>query len=91
MTPEERKQVGALFRVNDLGEVCAQALYRGQALVSSPSLKIKLNHVDKKGQIGGATNLSFNNNQQDISLISQFMGYGSMQQAHQRLVVLTLS
>ena len=41
-----------------------------------PSLKIKLNHLDKQGQIDGMTNLTFNNNQQDTSLISQFMGYG---------------
>ena len=40
-----------------------------------PSLKIKLNHLDKEGQIDGLTNLTFNNNQQDVSLISQFMGY----------------
>ena len=40
-----------------------------------PSLKIKLNHVDKTGQINGLTNLTFNNNQQDVSLISQFIGY----------------
>ena len=41
-----------------------------------PSLKIKLNHVDEKGQIDGLTDLTFNNNQQDVSLVSQFMGYG---------------
>ena len=41
-----------------------------------PSLKIKLNHIDKEGQIDGLTNLTFNNNQSDVSLISQFMGYG---------------
>ena len=41
-----------------------------------PSLKIKLNHVNKKGQIDGLTDLTFNNNQQDTSLISQFLGYG---------------
>ena len=41
-----------------------------------PSIKVKLNHVDKDGQIDGLTNLTFNNNQQDVSLISQFMGYG---------------
>lgn len=40
-----------------------------------PSLKIKLNHVDKKGEIDGLTNLTFNNNQQDMMQISQFMGY----------------
>ena len=41
-----------------------------------PSLKIKLNHIEKTGQIGGLTNLTFNNDQQDVSLISQFLGYG---------------
>ncbi len=40
-----------------------------------PSLKIKLNHVDKKGGIEGLTNLTLNNNKQDTSLMSQFMGY----------------
>ena len=40
-----------------------------------PSLKIRLNHVDKKGKIEGLTNLTLNNNKQDTSLVSQFMGY----------------
>ena len=40
-----------------------------------PSLKIKLNHIDKKGEIEGLTNLTLNNNKQDTSLVSQFMGY----------------
>ena len=40
-----------------------------------PSLKIKLNHIDKKGEIEGLTNLTLNNNQQDGSQLSQFMGY----------------
>ena len=40
-----------------------------------PSLKIRLNHVDKDAEIEGLTNLTFNNNQQDISQVSQFMGY----------------
>ena len=40
-----------------------------------PSLKIRLNHVDKKASIEGLTNLTLNNNQQDHSLVSQFMGY----------------
>ena len=45
-----------------------------------PSLKIKLNHFDKKGGIGGLTNLTFNNNQQDSSLMSQFMSYALFNQ-----------
>ena len=40
-----------------------------------PSLKIKLNHIDKNGGIEGLTNLTLNNNLQDVSLVSQFMGY----------------
>lgn len=32
LTPEERKHVAGLMRVNHVGEICAQALYRGQAL-----------------------------------------------------------
>ena len=40
-----------------------------------PSLKIKLNHIDKDGGIEGLTNLTLNNNKQDTSLMSQFLGY----------------
>lgn len=40
-----------------------------------PSIKIKLNHADKKDEIDGLTNLTLNNNQQDASQVSQFMGY----------------
>jgi len=35
MTPEERRHAAGLMRVNHVGEVCAQALYRGQALACS--------------------------------------------------------
>ena len=31
---EERRLAGALMRVNHVGEVCAQALYNGQALTA---------------------------------------------------------
>ena len=40
-----------------------------------PSLKIKLNHIDTEGGIEGLRNLTLNNNKQDTSLMSQFMGY----------------
>lgn len=40
-----------------------------------PSLKIRLNHVDKDGEIEGLTNLTLNNNKQDTGLVSQFIGY----------------
>ena len=32
LSPEETKNAAALMRVNHVGEICAQALYRGQAL-----------------------------------------------------------
>jgi ubiquinone biosynthesis monooxygenase Coq7 len=34
LTPEQRKHSAALMRINHAGEVCAQALYHGQSLVS---------------------------------------------------------
>ncbi|HSW69605.1 MAG TPA: 2-polyprenyl-3-methyl-6-methoxy-1,4-benzoquinone monooxygenase [Gammaproteobacteria bacterium] len=34
LTSEERKHAAALMRINHAGEVCAQALYHGQGLVS---------------------------------------------------------
>lgn len=40
-----------------------------------PSLKVKLDRFDKELNIGGLDNLTLNNNKQDRSLMSQFMGY----------------
>jgi ubiquinone biosynthesis monooxygenase Coq7 len=34
LSPEERAEAAALMRVNHCGEICAQALYQGQALAS---------------------------------------------------------
>jgi 3-demethoxyubiquinol 3-hydroxylase len=34
LTADERKHAAALMRVNHVGEICAQALYQGQALTS---------------------------------------------------------
>lgn len=47
----------------------------GSLSLTRPSLKIKLNHTDATGSIGGLTNLTLNNNQQDRSLASQFLAY----------------
>jgi len=47
----------------------------GSQSTSRPSLKIKLNHTDKEAKIGGLTNLTMNNNKQDSTIVSQFMGY----------------
>jgi spore coat protein CotH len=47
----------------------------GSQSSTRPSLKIKLNHVDIEANIGGLESLTFNNNKQDISHMSQFMGY----------------
>lgn len=47
----------------------------GSLSSTRPSLKIRLNHIDKEGGIEGLTNLTLNNNKQDTSLMSQFVGY----------------
>ena len=40
LTEAERREAGALMRVNHVGEVCAQALYQAQALTArSPALR----------------------------------------------------
>ena len=53
----------------------------GSQSSSRPSLKIKLNHTDKEQAIGGLTNLTMNNNKQDGSIVSQYMGYAVFNQA----------
>lgn len=43
MSDADRRHVAALMRVNHVGEICAQALYQGQALTSrDPSLRVSL-------------------------------------------------
>ena len=49
--------------------------FLGSLNTTRPSLKIKLNYINKEAGIDGLTNLTLNNNQQDESLVSQFMGY----------------
>jgi ubiquinone biosynthesis monooxygenase Coq7 len=45
LSPEQRRHAGALMRVNHVGEVCAQALYEGQALFArDPAVRQLLNH-----------------------------------------------
>jgi ubiquinone biosynthesis monooxygenase Coq7 len=34
LSPDERRHAAALMRINHVGEVCAQALYQGQAMIS---------------------------------------------------------
>jgi ubiquinone biosynthesis monooxygenase Coq7 len=42
----ERRQAGALMRVNHVGEICAQALYTAQALATSnPALREHFRHA----------------------------------------------
>lgn len=47
----------------------------GSLSSSRPSLKVKLNRFDEEGGIDGLSTLTFNNNQQDVSQMSQFIGY----------------
>ena len=46
LTEKEKKHVGGLMRVNHVGEVCAQALYQGQALTAKTKvIQQKLEHA----------------------------------------------
>ena len=49
LTDTERREAGALMRVNHVGEVCAQALYTGQALASKdPALRAQLAEASRE-------------------------------------------
>ena len=49
MSPNERRESAALMRVNHVGEVCAQALYTGQALACrNPALKAQLAQASRE-------------------------------------------
>ena len=46
MSDAEKKHAAALMRINHTGEICAQALYQGQALTAKdPAVEAKLNHA----------------------------------------------
>lgn len=70
MNDEERRHVAALMRVNHSGEICAQALYQGQAMMSrDPMLRDELRQASREetehlawterriGELGGRTSL----------------------------------
>jgi ubiquinone biosynthesis monooxygenase Coq7 len=49
LTESERRESGALMRVNHVGEVCAQALYNGQALAcKDPALRAQLAEASRE-------------------------------------------
>jgi ubiquinone biosynthesis monooxygenase Coq7 len=49
LSPDQRRDAAALMRVNHCGEVCAQALYQGQALASdNAELKRALEHATRE-------------------------------------------
>ena len=49
LTDTERREAAALMRVNHVGEVCAQALYTGQALASQdPALRAQLAEASRE-------------------------------------------
>jgi ubiquinone biosynthesis monooxygenase Coq7 len=49
MSEAERREAAALMRVNHVGEVCAQALYTGQALACrDPALRAKLAEASRE-------------------------------------------
>ena len=49
LSEADRRQAGALMRINHVGEVCAQALYTGQSLASrNPALQAKLSEASRE-------------------------------------------
>ncbi|MBI2770241.1 MAG: 2-polyprenyl-3-methyl-6-methoxy-1,4-benzoquinone monooxygenase [Burkholderiales bacterium] len=49
LDPAQRRQAGALMRVNHVGEVCAQALYTAQALsTADPALRERFAHAARE-------------------------------------------
>jgi ubiquinone biosynthesis monooxygenase Coq7 len=49
LSEEERRLSGALMRVNDVGEVCAQALYQAQALTArTPELRAQMEQAARE-------------------------------------------
>lgn len=55
--------------------------FLGSQSSDRPSFKVKLDFTDTKAEIDGLSSLTLNNNQQDTSLLSQFMGYAFFQSA----------
>ena len=49
--------------------------FLGSQDTTRPSLKVKLDYTDTTINIDSLRNLTFNNNRQDVSLMSQFLGY----------------
>ena len=49
LSEAEKRHSAALMRINHCGEICAQALYQGQALTArDPELKLKMNDAAKE-------------------------------------------
>src|ERR1700682_2492324 len=49
LSSEETRHAGGLMRVNHAGEICAQALYQGQALVArDPALRAALKEAARE-------------------------------------------
>ncbi|MFN8892836.1 MAG: 2-polyprenyl-3-methyl-6-methoxy-1,4-benzoquinone monooxygenase [Betaproteobacteria bacterium] len=49
LTEAERREAGALMRVNHVGEVCAQALYQAQALTArTPELRLQMQQAARE-------------------------------------------
>lgn len=49
LSPEEKRHAAGLMRINHTGEVCAQALYQGQALTARlPDVRSSMEHAAKE-------------------------------------------
>lgn len=80
LEPPERPYTYVKASVTIDGVVFPRAGIRKKGFLGSlsetrPSLKIKLNYIDKDAELDRQTHLTLNNNQQDTAQVSQFMGY----------------
>ena len=80
LEPPERPYTYVEASVTIDGVVFPRAGIRKKGFLGSlsetrPSLKIKLNYIDKDAELDRQTHLTLNNNQQDTAQVSQFMGY----------------
>lgn len=78
--PVERPYTYVVATVSIDGVIFPRVGLRKKGFIGSqssarPSLKIKLDHVNPGTGIEGLVSLTFNNNRQDPSLVSQFLGY----------------
>jgi ubiquinone biosynthesis monooxygenase Coq7 len=79
LSPTEKQHAAGLMRVNHTGEICAQALYQGQALTAKlPDIREKLQHAaqEENDHLAWCQN-RLNELQSHTSYLNPFWYFGS--------------